>query len=114
MSDWLSQIGLDWAALKVFLTHASGISHDAMHVIAGVAAQLLIAALLRRSLASPWPWLVVLLAELANEWNDLRVERWPEVAMQFGEIAKDIGLTMLLPSLLLIAARWFPQVLRRG
>ncbi len=55
----------------------------------------------------------MLLATLANEWNDLYVERWIEQAMQFGEIAKDIALTMLLPSLLLIVARRFPRLLQR-
>jgi hypothetical protein len=113
LSDWLSQLGLDWAAFKVFFAHASGVSHDAMHVIAGVLAQLIIAAVLRKSVASPWPWIAVLLAELVNEWNDLQVERWPEVAMQYGEIAKDIGLTMLLPTVLLITARWWPGLVAR-
>lgn len=114
MIAWLSARGIDWAAFKVFVSHASGISHDAMHVIAGVIAQLVLAALLRKSLASPLPWAVVLLAELANEWNDLYVEPWSEQAMQYGEIAKDIGLTMLLPSLLLIVARWYPRLMRKN
>lgn len=114
MTSNLATLGLDWAAFKVFISHASGISHDAMHIIVGVAVQLLAAAILRKSLASPWPWAAVLLAELANEWNDLHVERWAEQAMQYGEIAKDIALTMLLPSLLLIVARRFPGLLRRG
>ena len=113
MIEWLGQLGLDWAAFKLFIAHASGVSHDAMHVIAGVLAQLILAAVLRRSLASPWPWLVVLVAELANEWNDLMVERWPEAAMQYGEIAKDVALTMLLPTILLIAARRWPGLIAK-
>ncbi len=109
----LAALGLDWAAFKVFISHVTGISHDAMHIIVGVIAQLVLAALLRKSLASPWPWAIVLLATLANEWNDLYVERWTEQAMQYGEIAKDIALTMLLPSLLLIVARWCPRLMRK-
>lgn len=113
MIAWLSARGLDWAAFKVFISHATGISHDAMHIIVGVTTQLVLAALMRKSLASPWPWAIVLLATLVNEWNDHYVERWTEQAMQYGEIAKDIALTMLLPSLLLIVARWFPRLMRR-
>lgn len=110
LTQQLSAWGLDWADLKVFAAHASGISHDAMHVIAGVLAQLALVALFRTSLARVWPWAIVLVAELANEWNDFHVERWPEAGMQWGEMAKDVSLTMLLPTVLLILARWRPAL----
>lgn len=103
--------GVNWAQFKVFIAHASGVSHDAMHVIAGVLAQLALAALFRSSIARIWPWALVLLAELANEWNDLHIERWSAVGMQWGEMAKDVGLTMFLPTLLLMLARWRPELL---
>ena len=102
----------DWIEAKAFLERFTGISHDALHVIAGVAVQLLLAALFRSSLARFWPWGVVLLAELANEWNDLRIERWPSLGEQLGEGAKDLALTMLLPTLLLLAVRFRSRLFR--
>lgn len=102
--------GLEWSEFKDFGERASGVSHDALHVIAGVLAQLALVALFRTSLARLWPWGLVLLAELVNEWNDYRVERWSEVGLQWGEMTKDLGLTMLLPTVLLLAARWRPAL----
>ncbi len=102
--------GLDWVNFKVFIAHLSGISHDAMHVIAGVLVQLALVALFRTSLARVWPWSIVRVAELANEWNDLHIERWSDAGMQWGEMAKDVGLTMLLPTVLMLLARWKPSL----
>ena len=45
----------------------SDADHDALHVIVGVAIQLLLVIATHSSLARVWPWGVVLLAELANE-----------------------------------------------
>ncbi|MGE8140445.1 hypothetical protein ACQKOE_00560 [Novosphingobium sp. NPDC080210] len=103
----------DWIEAKAFLERFTGVSHDALHVIVGVAVQLVLAALFRTSIARFWPWAVVLLAELANEWNDLRIERWPNLGEQLGEGAKDLALTMLLPTVLLLAVRFCPRLFRR-
>ncbi len=103
--------GLDWMQFKLFTQHMSGVSHDAMHVVGGVVAQLALAALFRSSLARVWPWAAILMVELANEWNDLHVEKWPDPGQQWGEGAKDLALTMVLPTLLLMLARWAPGVL---
>jgi hypothetical protein len=102
-------VALDWYQAKTFIEHAIGFSHDALHVFVGVVIQLGIAALLRRSLQSIWPWLIVLALELGNEWVDLSIERWPVPAEQFGEGAKDILLTIALPTLLLLVARFRPR-----
>lgn len=109
----LSAWGVDWVQFKLFTHHASGISHDAMHVIGGVVAQIALAAVFRSSLAQLWPWAAVLLVELVNEWNDLHVERWPDPGQQWGEGAKDLALTMFLPTLLLVLARWKPAIFER-
>ena len=106
--DWLSA---HWNDAKTFIEHTIGFSHDALHVMVGVCLQLLFAGLLRRSARSVWPWLMVLGLELANEWVDLHVEVWPQHAMQWGESAKDVLLTMALPTLLLIVARCWPRLL---
>jgi diacylglycerol kinase len=72
-----------------------------------------VAAAFRTRIALIGPWLVVLLLELVNEWNDLQVERWPSLGQQLGEGAKDLALTMLLPTLLLMLARWRPGLFAR-
>jgi hypothetical protein len=104
----------EWYQLKQLLEHSLGISMDALHVIIGVILQLAAALLMRRSIADWPPVLAVLAIELANEANDLRTERWPEPAMQYGEGIKDVLLTMFLPVLLLAVARTRPQLLRRS
>ncbi|MEO8548208.1 MAG: hypothetical protein ABI422_07570 [Sphingomicrobium sp.] len=110
MLQWRAA-ALDWYQVKLFLEHASGFSMDALHVLIGVVLQLVIALLLRSSVARPAPLLCVLVVELINEANDFRVEIWPEPGMQFGEAAKDIALTMLLPTLIFLIARYRPKLL---
>jgi len=102
-----------WYKIKMFIEHASIITSDALHVVIGVGLWVLAAVVLRRRLTDWLPWLVVLAAVLFNETVDLWVEQWPDAAMQYGESAKDILLTMLLPSLLMAAAREQPQLFAR-
>ncbi len=104
---------IDWYQVKLFAEHASGISMDALHVILGVVLQLAIALILKSSVARPLPLLLVLGLEILNEANDFRVELWPNAGMQLGESAKDIVLTMLLPTLIFLVARQRPQLLVR-
>jgi hypothetical protein len=99
---------IGWYQLKLFVEHASGISMDALHVLVGFGLFLLAARLLKRPLGSFLPWTALLIVELANEAYDLGVEIWPTLASQLGEGAKDILLTMALPSLVLAIARWRP------
>jgi hypothetical protein len=101
----------DWYQIKLLIEHATGVSMDALHILAGVLAQLMFAALFRSSLHSWRPWLFVLALILLNETSDLWVERWPEPAMQYGEGLKDLLLTMLLPTLLTLLARHAPTLL---
>lgn len=106
---WLA---LHWESIKSGIEYALAFDNDALHVIIGVVLQLIFAAMLRSSISRPLPWLLVLLLELANEASDLALERWPEQAMQYGEGMKDILLTMALPTLLLVVARWRSRLLR--
>lgn len=96
------------ASVEMFTERSLGFSHDALHVLIGVCLQLLVAAILRSSVRSVKPWAIVLLLELLNEWHDLYAETWPSAAMQYGESAKDILLTMALPTALLLASRYAP------
>lgn len=103
----------DFGPAKIFIGRFFGVSHDALHVIAGFLLHLFLAALFRSSIAKFWPWGVVLLAELANELNDLRFTRLPSLSEQLGEGAKDLALTMLLPTILLLGTRFSPQMFKR-
>lgn len=109
MLDWLSELvssGEDlWGQSKAFAERLVGIDNDALHVLAGPLLLFLTASLMRKSVQSVWPWTVVLLLGLVNEWHDLRAERWPDRTMQYGEGVKDLLLTMALPTLILILAR---------
>jgi hypothetical protein len=102
---------MDWYQAKHFLTLFTGLHMDALHVHVGLLGQLLAAAALRRSLASPLPWLALLIALGANEWFDLAYETWPDRDEQIGESIRDGWNTMLLPTLLLLLARFAPGLL---
>ena len=99
-----------WYQIKLFVAHASGSSMDSLHVIAGVAIQLLVAAAWRIPVAGWRPWLAVLGLGLLNEAADLALERWPHPGMQMGEAANDLLLTMALPTALMLAARYRPSL----
>lgn len=102
---------MDWHVFKEWLEQASGLDMDALHVHAGVLLQILAALLLRRPLRSPLPWLAVLAAIFANEVYDYRYEVWPDRGVQLAEGARDTWNTMLLPTLILLVARFYPKLL---
>jgi len=113
-------IPTDWHGVKVWLETAVGLNMDALHVYFGLAILVGAAVILRKPLRSPLPWLVLFALELANEYYDWTYEIWPpsERARQAAEGIRDIWNTMALPTLLLIASRWFPGLFtgwkRRG
>ena len=101
-----------WHETKLFLQHSVSFSDDSLHVIASVLIQMVAALLLRKPIAGWSPWFAVLAATVMNEFLDLRVEKWPDAAMQYGESLKDLLLTMLLPTVLMLSVRWLPQLYR--
>jgi hypothetical protein len=101
-----------WYEGKLFIEHALVINHDALHVIVGVLIWLALGFVMRRPITSVYPWLWLLAVILWSETADLWVERWPHPGMQYGEGAKDVLLTMFLPTLLLLAARLRPELFR--
>ena len=109
--EWLEKLGQWWHPIKIGMEHAFGFSPDALHVLVGVGLQLALTRLLTASVAHVLPWLGVLALELLNEWSDLSFEIWPDRPMQWGESAKDVLLTMALPTVLLITARRWPELL---
>jgi hypothetical protein len=102
---------MDWFQLKLALSEALGVSQDALHILAGIGLHLLAAALTRRSLAHPLPWLFVAGLVVANEYFDLQLEIWPNRGDQWGETAKDVVTTLLAPTVFLLVARWAPGLL---
>jgi len=103
-----------WYQGKLFIEHAVAISHDTLHVLIGILLWLVDAPVLRRPITSWWPWLWLCALILWNETVDLWIEQWPDPGMQYGEGAKDLLLTMFAPTLLLLAARWRPDLFRGG
>lgn len=101
-------VAMDWHQIKQCISDYSGLHMDALHVHGSILGLLAAALLLRKPLSSPWPWLVVLVAALANEWFDLTYEIWPTRAGQYQESIKDIWNTMLAPTVLLLAVRYLP------
>jgi hypothetical protein len=103
-----------WYRTKIFIEHASVFSSDALHVIAGVVVWIVAAIVLRRRLGEWLPWLVLAALLAFNEAVDLWVERWPDAAMQYGESAKDVLLTLALPTLLMAVVRLRPALFSAG
>jgi hypothetical protein len=103
-----------WHQGKLFIEHSLAIQHDALHILIGTLLWLAIGLFMRRPLTSWWPWLWVFEAIAWNETVDLWAEQWPDPGQQYGEGAKDLLLTMILPTVLMIAARMRPDLFRRG
>lgn len=105
---------MDWLGLKEVASHV-GLSRDALHIYAALLIQIVAAAALRRPLSSYIPWLVVLAAELLNEYLDIRygqeakLEEWQLIAGRH-----DILNTMALPTLLLLLCRFAPGLFNRS
>lgn len=103
---------MDWQQIKETIAVWTDLERDALHIYAALIAQVGSALILRRSLAHWAPWLFVLLLALANEvldmYGDSLVEQWEHDAA-----LHDMWNTMLLPSLLLLLARFAPGLIRR-
>lgn len=101
---------MGWGEIKDVVEAALRLSEDALHIYAALLVQLAAAFIFRKSVAHPLPWIAVLLLELVNEWADMHnddlIERW-EIEGAFHDLVN----TMLLPTLLLLVARYAPQLL---
>ena len=62
------------------------------------------------TLLGPLPWLIVLVLICINEAIDLQYPQWKVPAMDLGESAKDLILTIALPTMMLVFARLFPRL----
>lgn len=103
---------MNWIEIKIGLESASGLDRDALHIYGAIIIQLFFALFFRRSLASPWPWLFVISAELANEYFDNYASLSTTGHITdagLTESIKDIWNTMILPTFLLLAANFAPS-----
>lgn len=103
-----------WHQAKLFVEHSVAIDHDTLHLMAGLVLWLAVAAVARRAISSWLPWLIILGFALVNELADLSLELWPDPGRQYGEGAKDLVLTMFVPTVLLVAARLCPGLFALG
>ena len=101
---------MQWSQFKITLSEMVGVNQDALHVLLGVAIQLLVALILRRRVSGIIPWLAVLVVECLNEWADLTAEIWPNRIDQWHESYKDLALTMAIPTILLLGVRFAPRL----
>jgi hypothetical protein len=99
-------------AIKAAVGDVSGLDRDALHLLSGLGAYLLIVLIFRTWLGAWWPLLLILGAEFANEGFDLTYETWPENerGRQWMESVKDIVTTLLLPMTLLLLSRVAPRL----
>jgi hypothetical protein len=110
----LAEAMTSWHQGKLFIEHSLAISHETLHVFAGLLLWLAFGLLLRRPLTSYAPFLWVFALILWNETVDLWIERWPNPGQQYGEGAKDLLTTMAVPTIIMIAARVRPELFRGG
>lgn len=101
---------MEWLVFKDYLAELTGLSEDALHIYAALFIQVGVAALIRRSLAHLVPWFCVLLILLANEAADLYFPGHPVEPWQVQGGIQDLWNTMLLPTLLLLLARFWPRL----
>lgn len=100
-----------WYEAKLFVKHSTNIEEGTLHVVVGVLVWLTLAMLLRRPVSSWLPWLGLAAVIVLNELVDLGVVReWPHPGIQYGESAADLFLTMLVPTVILLAVRWRPEM----
>lgn len=101
---------MDWHGIKSLTVDMTGVSRDALHVLAGLGVQFFIALIVRRPLSSWIPWSLMLLAAVINELYDFTYDGafylplWPEAV-------HDLWLTMAVPTILFVLARWAPGLL---
>jgi hypothetical protein len=72
MQERLQILAEQWIGYKTRLVDFVGLTNDAMHVHGSILILFVSAIILRRRPDSIWCWLIVLAAELFNEYADLK------------------------------------------
>ena len=108
MQDRLQLLAEHWVSYKIWLIETVGLTNDAMHVHGSLLILCVSALILRRRPDSLWCWLIVFVAELFNEYADLRGAAPGEATMDAAY--HDIYNTMFWPTVILILGRFlFPR-----
>jgi hypothetical protein len=108
MQDIVADAAHWWIGYKTWLINHIGLTNDAMHVHFAFLILIMTAVLIRKRPDSFLPWLVVLLAELFNEYADLTGNAPGEGTIKAS--LHDIYNTMFWPTMLLLFGRWlFPR-----
>ena len=108
MQDRLQLLVEHWVSYKIWLIDTVGLTNDAMHVHGSLLILCVSALVLRRRPDSLWCWLIVFIAELFNEYADLRGAAPGEATIDAA--LHDIYNTMFWPTLILILGRFlFPR-----
>lgn len=108
MQDRLQLLAEHWVSHKIWLIETVGLTNDAMHVHGSLLILCVSALVLRRRPDSPWCWLIVCIAELFNEYADLRGAAAGEATIDAA--LHDVYNTMFWPTVLLILGRaLFPR-----
>jgi hypothetical protein len=97
-----------WERWKHSIERLLWYQSDSLHVACGVLIVVLVALALRKNLASFAPWSVLLLLSSSNEAIDIFYTQ------KLAESVKDTLLTMLVPTILLVTVRAFPELYRSG
>ena len=103
MQDRLQLLAEHWVSYKIWLIETVGLTNDAMHIHGALLILCVSALVLRRRPDSPWCWLIVCIAELFNEYADLRGAAAGEATI--GAALHDVYNTMFWPTVLLILGR---------
>jgi hypothetical protein len=108
MLPTLTEISQKWIDQKIWLVNNIGLNNDALHVHGGLLILCITAVLIRRRPDHPMCWIVVFLAELFNEYSDIRGEAVGEATVNAG--LHDLYNTMFWPTIILMAG-WllFPK-----
>ena len=103
MNEKLQSLAELWIGYKTQLTDIVGLTNDAMHVHGSILILFVSAIVLRRRPDSIWCWLIVLAAELFNEYADLKGLAPGEASIRAS--VHDLYNTMFWPTVILIAGR---------
>lgn len=101
----------DWIYYKTWLSLWLGVSHDVLHLFAGLGLLTGSAWLLRRP---PWSWACwsfAITAELLNEAYDLIQTSYITATGNYAASLHDIAMTMFWPTIVVLA---FPALARRA
>lgn len=108
MNEKLQTLAELWIGYKTRLVDFVGLTNDAMHIHGSILILFVTAIVLRRRPDSIWCWLIVFVAELFNEYADLKGLAPGEATIDAA--IHDLYNTMFWPTIILLLGRLlFPR-----